>query len=826
MKLARIISLFLIALIISECAVSCAKKDDTEIITETETYPQTGSETDSETDPETETLETESLLHIYINEVCASNNSCYSDGTEENNYYDWIEIYNAEDFSVNLEGYSLSDSASELRKFVFPSAEIGAGEYMIIFACGEEKSGEALYADFKISASGETLYLADPDRKIIDTVKVPALDTDTVYGRIMDGGSELSRMTPTPKASNDGAQRIPEPVQVPVLSKKSGFYSSEISLEISVPQGCTVYYTLDGNTPDKTSEEYSEPLSIGDASKNRNYYSMIGGTSALSDYKPNYLVTKGTVVRAVAYSEDGRYSDVVTATYFVDLNDEIGLKDIPIVSLTTDEANLFDSTYGIYMKGDIYNEWRATLTDEEYNALHYWLHHANYYMSGKEWERPATIEYFNSDHEFVFVQDVGIRIHGGASRSYLQKSFNVYARNEYSGDNEFPIAMFENVPYTSAFMLRNGGNDTNEMKFRDLIIQSLAADTNATYQQAYPCVVFLNGEYWGVYCLQEKYTDRYFEQHYGVDPDEVTVLKIVKDMADDAEGLEEYRKMYSYIGSRNMEKDIYYDRVCGIIDIDSFIDYMCVEMIIANNDWPHNNYLVWKVNTVDESNPYADGRWRWALFDTEGGAASSGYSTSNVDCFAYANNNKIFTSLMKNDKFRQKFVMRMMDLINENYSYDKASDAADEYYNRYKFAMADFYHRFVNESYDIATYRSEISVFRRFFRNRADTVEKNLDSHCKLESAFDVELNVSEVGAGYIKINSIEPQKIKDGEKWTGRYFSDYPITLTAEAQEGYVFVGWSVSGATIVQGTESDETISLKLQGNTTVTAEYVGRE
>ena len=815
MRLFRVISLLLCLFMLLPFVASCNGGS-------VETEPESESKNDTESQSETESeTETESLTRVYINEICADNESVYADPSEESNFFDWIEIYNGEDTAISLEGWSLSDSPSQLRKFVFPSVEIEAGGYLIVFACGEVKEGNALYADFKISAVGEEIILVDSSRRVIDHVDMPSTDTDTSYGRVTDGGAELSRMMPTPNATNVGAKLLPEPVQAPSFSKNSGFYDNEFELEINVPEGCTVYYTLDGNTPTDKSQKYSGAFTVSDASNNPNYYAAIEDTSAISEYLPDFLVDKGTVVRAVAYDSDGRCSSAATATYFVGLGDKKGLQNVSVISMTTDESNLFDYDTGIYTKGKAFYDWKSTMTEAEYQEVPYWKHQANYYLKGKEMERPATIEYFDSEHNFVFSQNVGIRVRGGASRSCLQKSFNIYARKEYSGTDKFPIPLFDGVSYTSVFMLRNGGNDTDIMKFRDSIIQWQAMGTDAISQQTYPCVLFLNGEYWGIYLLQEKYSSDFFENHYGVKSEDVVALKFVVNMKADEEALDEYNELCNFAKSRDLSQTRYYDVVCRKIDIDNFIDYFCIQMIIGNSDWPHNNYFLWKTKVKDKNNPYADGRWRWALFDTESSTNLGSSQSQTQDCFFRSHRNDLFMALIENEEFRQKLTIAMMDLLNENYSYENIKEIADEYYDNYKYAMVDYYRRFVSTTNSTATvFRSRIAVFEKFFSTRYQYVEQQFRNRFSLGKVYEVTLSVDSAEAGYIKINSVEPKKIKNGEQWTGRYFADYPITLNAVEKEGYKFERWEINGAKFVSGSATDKTVSLKLSSNITVKA------
>ena len=793
-------------------------ESQTESVHESETESKNNvfeSETESETSPQNKN-------YLYINEVCSKNETGLTDtsSTPNDNHYDWIEIYNGGDEAIELEGWSLSDSSSKLRKFVFPSVEIKAGEYLIVYACGEAPTGSALYAEFKISIGGETIYLANPNREIVDKVDVPELEADITYGRVADGGAELSRMSPTPNATNVGAELIPEPVQAPSFSQKSGFYGDSFNLEINVPEGCKVYYTLDGNTPDSTSTEYTSAIVIDDASSNRNVYSAISGISPYV-YVPTYRVDKGTVVRAVAVSDDGRYSKTVTATYFVGFEDKNGYKDIPVISLTTDSDNLFDHEKGIYVQGQVYEEWKSSVGPNGVASIPGWQQPGNYSKRGEEWEREANIEYFDSEQNLVLSSGVGIRIHGAASRSQRQKSFNVYFRDDISGFDKVTLPLFNSVETISSFMLRNGGNDTESTKFRDMIIQSLVSDRDMATQEAYPCILFINGEYWGVYNFQEKYKGDYFEEHYGVDSDDVVMIKNGTVEIGKSRDSTLYSKVLSIC--RGELNDESYAKVCELIDVDSFIDYIATEVIIANSDWGGNNYALWRTRTVDESNPYADGKWRWVLFDTE---FSSGLTSSNsfsVDSFKTAmSGNVIFEFLIKNEDFRARFATVLADLLNENFESNTVRQTVRKLIATYSEAMTENYRRFVTKDPSAKRFEEEWDSFVGFFGRRRNRIMGFFADKYSTEDVVKVTLSLDDISAGYVKLNTIEPEDLKEKGTWKGYYFSEYAITLTAVEKEGHKFERWEIDGAEFVSGSATDKTVSVKCNSDTTVKAVF----
>ena len=142
---------------------------------------------------------TYSVSEIVINEIMASNDFTISD--EYGEFDDWIEIYNKGNFAVNLSGYSLSDDINDLSKFTFPELLINPDEYLIVWADNDETQGN-LHATFKLSASGEQLYLINNDLEIIDELIFGNQTTDMGLARIPNGVGDFVIQNPTFSMNN------------------------------------------------------------------------------------------------------------------------------------------------------------------------------------------------------------------------------------------------------------------------------------------------------------------------------------------------------------------------------------------------------------------------------------------------------------------------------------------------------------------------------------------------------------------------------------------------------------------------------------------------
>ncbi|MBE6862946.1 MAG: hypothetical protein E7497_08665, partial [Ruminococcus sp.] len=426
--------------------------------------------------------------NIVLNEVCAKNTAYRA---PDGNYYDWIELYNPSSAALDLSGYGISDKAEEPYRFVFPDGtKIEAGSYIIVFCDSALTGQEALYtAPFGLSKDGETLVLTDKNGNTADTITFGAIETDVTYGRCPDGSNVTAYMDMTPNAPNEEKTIVNVDVAEPVLSQQSGFYDSSFQLSLSSESGYTIRYTLDGSDPTAESSIYSSPISVNDISNQPNVLSARTDICAPSQWgsisAPKKPVDKAFIVRAAAFDKNGNMSDIVTGSYFIGYGNRASYyKNLKVFSIVTDSDNLYDREKGIYVLGKVYDDWR---NGPEYDSsTPDWSTPANYTQKGAEWEREATMEIFENGSLSVS-QNIGIRIHGGATRSAAQKSFNVYARSEY-GESKLEFDLFSGnlknkydgdaITEFDSFMLRNGGNDAQYTRFRDKLNQMLVSDRN------------------------------------------------------------------------------------------------------------------------------------------------------------------------------------------------------------------------------------------------------------------------------------------------------------------------------------------------------------
>lgn len=785
--------------------------------------------------------ETQNDSKLYLNEICTQNKNCLLDSYGIAS--DWIELYNASDTDIYLDGYGLSDNETMPLKWTFPSgATIKSGEYLIIFASKQSSTDVEYHTGFALSKSGETICLSNPQGEIIQKITTPALSENITYGRSPDGSNTLSTMTPTPNLKNNIS------VPVPSFSNSSGFYDNDFKLSLSSTADTTIYYTLDGSDPitSNTAQIYTEKISMYDRTSESNVYSKYqyddtAQSITLSNWyiAPNYSVDKATIVRAVTKDSNGNFSDIITNTYLIMPSDKLEFyKNIPVISLVTDPNNLFDADTGIYVVGNKYIGWKNS---ENYDpSKDQWdtSNPTNYYSRGKEWERPVNFTLFENG-KTVYSQNMGIRIKGQSTRNSEMKSFNIYARSEY-GDSkiDYPI-LDDNVSISGKTIKKYDSISLRSInspeRIRDSFAQKLLSNQySVSTLDTKPCIVFLDGEFWGAYSISEKYSDYYIQSNYDIPKENVAMIKAY----DLEEGSQQDFNDFFGINLTDMDlsKDEDYQKICDIIDVQSLIDHYCIGIYLGTWDWPNWNFGVWRNNgSIIENNPYSDNRWHFMSYDFDYTMGLTYESFGGVEGYAYDNFKKtlekdglpniLFKELLKNDTFKQQFVNTYLNYANDTFSLDKVSSLVEVYKNTYSDLMGanggrwygsqNLYEYNHNYLYNIENLNNVMNNIETFFRNRKTYTLEDMQENLNLSGSLE-NVSFKIVGEGSMKINSITPIFSKIG-LWQGTYSTDYPITVTAIPKDGYTFKGWS--GAS----TSTDTTITIPVSKFMTLQANFI---
>ena len=441
------------------------------------------------------------------------------------------------------------------------------------------------------------------------------------------------------------------------FSSQGGFYDNVFALQLSNldPQN-HIRYTTNGNCPTAQSPRYNGSLTL-DASmfSKSNIYTIVN-TIPSTFYLPDD-VKRGIVIRAAAFDvNDSCVSQVVSNSYFIRALD-CDLHGLPVLSILADSLSLFDYETGIFIPGINYDPADST-------------HTGNYKQKGREWERQINMEFYEPDNRGIN-QVCGLRMHGGASRWFQQKGMKLYAREEYGKKHFFhrffpgsPIVKFKHLclhPFRCSNWLQTGG--------QEYLSQTVAGNLDIEAMAVREVVLFINGEYWGIYTFEESSDERYLEDHFNADLEKLAMVKYwgVPYYGD----LTDWRSLYNWMKDEaDLTQPEDSARAFAHVDMSNFIDYMVFETFSANLDWPGNNVKIWQ--------PEADKPFRWIFYVGDGCFSRPDHNA--IDFAQHQSGNSVFFNRFReNEWFVRTFRSRYYQLRESYYSYDYMKSVLDEY---------------------------------------------------------------------------------------------------------------------------------------------------
>ncbi len=602
---------------------------------------------------------------IEISEIVASN-TAYLAGPYKT-YHDFIELHNRTDSDITLDGWYLSDDPEQPLKGSLNGVTIPANGYTAIILSSDGVNTPLGYTvlNFGVNASGETLTLSNGNT-IVDSASVPSLGINTSFGRAegSDGFSVLASVT----AEAANSKRATERTASPQASLGQGVYGESITVELT--GNGNIYYTLDCTEPTADSTRYTAPISVSST----------------------------TVIRCIAIENGKLKSNVTDLTYIVNENDTL-----EAISIVTEPKNLWDYYSGIYETGPRAN---AAFPYEG----------ANYY---NRWEREASVSFFAQTDE-GFAENCGIRIFGGLSRALPKKSFALFFRSAYGSDALY-YQLFRDTELDcyEALVLRNTGQDFKYSSMRDAMVTTMANDMlGLDVQNCRPVVLYLNGEYWGLYFIREKLNQNYVAQHYNCDPLEATVTVA------NGRTSEAYTALVNYASSHDLSVQEHYDYVSSLMDIENYIDYIVAEMIICNTDNGNIRFFT-----------YEGGKWRWIMYDVDHAFRSSNYNTvaDHLDPAGTGSSNmfstRLINALLKNPEFKKKFLEEIAYQINNVWTSENIDRYVDEFKNM---IINDIGKDCIRWDRNYDTWESSVESLKSFGRNREKYLLQYVKSYFSL----------------------------------------------------------------------------------------------
>ncbi len=705
---------------------------------------------------------------IVINEYSCANISVFQDNYSE--YEDWVELYNTSASSIDLTGYYLSDKPSNPLKWTFPSVSIPANGHLIIYASGnDELSGGNLHSNFKLTQmKPESIVFSDPSGTLIETFTLMPNQIDHSRGRTTDGAATWSVFTtPTPDAANNNAKD--EYATTPIFSHSAGLYAATVNLDIISPDpNITIYYTTNGNTPTTASTVVSGTISINNT----------------------------TVVKAKAFSSTPSIppSFVETNTYFI--ND---VHTMAVLSVSGDQLN---------------------------NLL-----------GGSYIEPDGVLEYFDANQAPVDEASGYFNKHGNDSWAYNQRGIDFIAKDQYGINNVIHEKIFRTKDRNKfqRLIIKAAANDnypfeTGGAHIRDSYVHSLSqiGDLKLDERSFEPCILYVNGEYWGVYDIREKVDDADFtDYYYDQDADNVQFLKTWGGTWAEyggAQALTDWDNIKNYILSNDMSIPANFDYVTSIYKWKSLVDYVVLNSYVVCSDWLNWNTAWWRGLDTNGSKL----KWRYTLWDMD---ATFGHyinytgipnQNANADpCNPEDLSNPggqghipILNALMDNQTFEQYYIARYADLSNSVFSCDFMQAHLDSLINLIQPEMQ----RQINKwGGTMAGWQANVQTLRDYIDDRCAEISDGMIDCYNLTGPFQITVLVDPPGSGNVEINSLN----LDSYPWTGTYYGAMNTLLYANDAPGWDFDYWELANNTVLPNI-NDENVTTDFIADDVIIAHF----
>ncbi|MEP7195329.1 MAG: lamin tail domain-containing protein [Saprospiraceae bacterium] len=627
----------------------------------------------------------------------------------------------------------------------------------------DTSNSKPLHTNFKIAAN-EIIYLFDNNKILQDSIQADA-QFNMSNARIPDGAQWCFAEIPTPGSKNSGNCFV-NYSSLPLVSPPPGFYAKSVNINIS---GSSCYYTTDGSDPTINSSLYTATLS-------RN---------------------KNTILKVRSIESGKLPGEIFTGVYLIDQNTKL-----PIVSISSAPRNLFnDGTNG----PAVYDKARG-FTQSEKTFCH--------------------VQYFDKNRSLVFQDNASFTPVGNYSLDFGQKSIQFVFDEDYGAKTEQIPNIFNldkpKIKTIHGFRVRNMDDDASSTRMRDLIANRMGILTesgSAAYQNV---AVYINGVYWGHYAAREMLDKNFMNDNYNANPDSVNIVKtsysIKPDYYPEEGSTESFFNLTNLIINSDLSDSLNYLKVLDQIDVENWVDYFANEIYNNNQDWYPSVYFN-NIRLGNATDP--DINWKFVLWDM---GISQGNGTGvNEDllttCLEYPTTPNLYTNMMKsllrNNKFKNYFINRFADLLNETWMTNRIQKMIDD--NAKEIESEIRPHNVRWGSVDSSSWRNNISGLKQFHSLRPAYQRSHILNYFKLKKQVDITLDALPKGSGVIKISTIIPDKLP----WTGIYFNGNPVKITAISNPGYYFSHWSSNE--ILLDTTS-QTLRVDVSKNSNFIAHFSG--
>ena len=713
-------------------------------------------------------LATTLSAQVVINEISAANMNGLPDGDGDRE--DWIELYNKGAASANLSGWFLSDNPGNPQKWVIPNGQtIAAGGYRTIFCSGKDKiAGAAMHTNFKLTQTkNESVVLTQVNGTTADSYTFSTPNQgDHSYGRTPNGGAGWAiYTTPTPGAANTATAYQAYASGV-LASQEAGFYPGSVMVSLTTGAGSKVRYTVNGSEPTATSPLYSAPL--------------------------NFSAT--TVLKARAFSSNAQILPgfVLANTYFINVN-----HTVPVISIAGDNVM----------------------------AL----------LNGSQSNPSGSFEYF--ENNLLQTEAYGeFNKHGNDSWAYSQRGIDWITRDQLGYKDLLKYKFFKERTRTKfqRLILKAAANDNypaaDGAHIRDSYVHTLAIqgglDVDARTHRS--CVLYVNGQYWGVYDLREKVDDADFTSYYyDQDEPDIDYIKTWGTTWQEYGSWTDWYTLKNFILSNNMANAANYDYVLQQFDVLSLIDYIIINQHSVCKDW-----LVWNTSWWRGRNPAGEAkRWRYALWDMDAtfghyinytGIPNIGPNADPCDVEQISDNNDpqnhidVFVALSNNPQFKAMYINRYADLLNTSLSCQNMIALLDSMTNTIAPEMAKQCARWGGT---VSGWNQNVNEIRNFINSRCQVLDQGIVDCYQVTGPFGLTVKISPAASpNQVMVNTILPTTYP----FVGDYFGWVNIDLIAKPAPGWQFDHWEVTGNTFGPNQQA-AAILLAFQTNGMATAFFI---
>lgn len=714
---------------------------------------------------------------IVINEFSASN----INGLEDNfgKYPDWVELYNTTNAAINLTGYYLSDKIDNTTKWQIPAGVVLPANDHQVFICDgrDEMTFSGIHTNFKLTQmKQEYIVLSDPSGTPVDFIQmVNPTQQDHARGRIMDGSPFWGVTTqPSPNQSNQNVKTAY--TDAPIFSEAAGFYNGSLTLTLLALPDAQIRYTLDGDEPN-------------------NFNSLI--------YSGPITINSTTVVKAKAFPTVDTHapSFTIVNTYFINET-----HSLPVISVSSDRVEAL-------LGGDGF--------DRNY------ITHTEYFEDGNR----------------VFDMLGHFRSHGNDSWNLDQKGIRFYVEDDYGYAHKIDHQLFPSSDRTDfdVFILKASASDNfpraaiqwdrRSCHLRDAYVQELSDrnDLNVDERRYRRSVLYVNGQYWGVYEIRERIDSDYTKYYYDQGEQWVDMLEYWGGLDARYGEEEDWESLYNFMIQNDLSISNNYDYVTERLDVSSLIDYVILNTFVVNTDWLNWNTKWWRGRKGEGTG------WRYCLWDMDNifglGQNYSGlpdvtWQSDPCDVegvFGNVNDPDIghiemLVALFENETFFQQYASRYADLAATTFSCENMLGLLDEMIAEIEPEMPRQVARWNGNLDD---WYENLDSLRTQIQNKCvAVVDQVVDCYEEegLTGPFDILVDVFPPAGGRVRMNSV----IGTAYPWTAAYFGGIDLNLIALPENNFAFSHWEVSNNTFGPD-ETQIAISMSLATGDTIVANFL---